>query len=330
MPNSESTAEMAAAALAFLTALDDGQRAMATAPFDDDHEAGRRDWHYIPRRRAGVAFADLSSSQEKAAYDLLATGLGVGAHAAAVTVVALEDVLDRKERGRGPRRGRPPHWGRHRADYSTTVFGDPKGPTWGWRFEGHHVSVNVTIVDGELAATPCFLGANPAEVRTDAGIPVTRPLAAEEDLALALLAALDGRQRDAAMLPYDAPDDILTEAAPTLDDLPELAGVRLADLGPTALTAARRLVAQYLDRLPPALGERRAAQLQADLGDLRFAFAGVAAHRRPQYYRLAGVPTFFVEYDNTQDDANHVHTVLRDPSGDFGIDLLRAHRAGDH
>jgi hypothetical protein len=313
---------MAAAAGAFLDALDEDARSTATIPFSD--APARQDWHYVPRPRAGLSFRAMDAVQEQRAYELLTSGLSLPAFASVTTIIGLEDVLEQLE-GRA--------FSRHRADYSVTIFDEPGSATWGWRFEGHHVSVNVTVVDGEVAATPLFLGANPAEIVSGAGTVVVRPLAGEEDLALALLGSLSGTHRAEATLGPDAPEDILTTNAPTLDELPEAAGVRFDDLDGASRLAAETLVQHYLDRLPAREAEAWWARLIGPsangFGDIRFAVAGELQHRRPQYYRLAG-PDFFVEYDNTQNDANHVHTVLRDPSRDFGTDLLRRHRADHH
>ncbi len=210
------------------------------------------------------------------------------------------------------------------------MFGDPANDdTWGWRFEGHHLSVNITVVDGAVASTPLFLGANPAEVLGPSGHAVTRPLAAEEELALALVEALPGPQRAEAIVAADAPDDILTGAEPLLIDPPEPEGIALSRLSGRALALARDLVSLYVHRVRGPIAERRWEALEPDLGAVTFAFAGEPAHRRPHYYRLQG-PALLVEYDNTQDGANHVHTVVRDPEGDFGDDLLLAHRARHH
>jgi hypothetical protein len=320
VPNSDSVKNMTDAAGAFLDGLAADAADLARVRFDD--ATARRDWHYIPRERAGLAFTAMDATQQKRAYQLVATGLSLPAFAAVTTIIGLEDVLSEIE---GDRR----RFTRHRADYSVTVFDEPGSAGWGWRFEGHHVSVNVTIVNGEVAATPLFLGSNPAEVRTPSGSAVVRPLAAEEDLALDLFAALPAAQRDAAHLGHDAPDDILTTNAPTLDELPDIAGVRVADLTGTAASTATALVRHYLDRLPASEADAWWTRLLPEIGDVRFAFAGEPTHLRPQYYRLAG-PAFFVEYDNTQNDANHVHTVLRDPIADFGADLLRRHRTQHH
>lgn len=321
MANSESAKAMRAAAIAFLEAA---PAPAARRPFVDEDE--RRNWHYVPRRRQGLSLAAMDADQERAAFALLASGLSVSGYTTATAVVALEEVLDRLEGG-GRRR--------HRRDYSVTVFGDPvtdAAAPWGWRFEGHHVSVNATVVGGDVALAPLFLGANPAEVVGPTGDPITRPLAAEEDVALRLLDALTPAQRDAAFVSDSAPDDILTEAVPRLDEgnLPERAGLRLAELdGGESRGLAEALVRLYLDRASADVARAWWTRIEPTLGDVHLAFAGEPAHRRPHYYRLLG-PSLLVEYDNTQDDANHVHTVLRDPAGDFGDDLLRAHRHDHH
>jgi hypothetical protein len=320
MANSESAKAMRAAAITFLEAA---PAPAARRPFVD--EAERRNWHYVPRRREGLSLADMDAAQERAAFGLLASGLSVSGYTTATAVVALEEVLDRIEGGARHR---------HRRDYSLTVFGDPvtdAASPWGWRFEGHHVSVNATVAGGDVALAPLFLGANPAEVVGPTGHPITRPLAAEEDVALHLVGALSPAQRDEAFVSDSAPDDILTEAAPRLDEgnLPERAGVRLADLRDDARALAEALVRLYVDRGPADVARSWWSRIEGELGDVHLAFAGSPAHRRPHYYRLFG-PSLLVEYDNTQDDANHVHTVLRDPTGDFGDDLLRAHRHDHH
>ncbi len=312
---------MAGAARALLDRLD--PVADERARFGLDDETQRRDWSYVPRDRAGLAIGDLGQSSALRAMALLSSGLSASAYAVATAVMALEDVLDRAEGG---------HRHRHRGDYAVSIFGDPQEPVWAWRFEGHHVSINVTIVDGEVAALPLFLGANPAEVLAPAGaIPVARPLAAEEDLALELFAALTGPERDAALVAPDAPDDILSATAAAVEPgvIDAALGVRLADLSGSATASAKTLARLYVGRLHDDIATRRWRTFEAEWGDMRFAFAGEAAHLRPHYYRLIG-PSLLVEYDNTQNGANHVHTVVRDPSGDFGDDLLRAHHAQHH
>jgi hypothetical protein len=247
----------------------------------------------------------MTVEQQKLASQLLASALSVPAFATAAVIMALEDVLDEIEGGRR---------GRHRGDYAVTIFGTRGADLWGWRFEGHHLSVNVSVVDGEIAATPLFFGANPAAVGA------VRPLGPEEDLGRAL-ARLAG---PAALLHEVAPDDILTKDAPALDGSVRPEGVALASLADEASHAAGELVAVYLGRLPE---DRRPAW--SALGDLHFGWAGSLEPGEGHYYRLQG-PSFLVEYDNTQNGANHIHTVMRDAASDFGEDALRRHRAESH
>jgi hypothetical protein len=284
--------------------LRDDQRSKAWFSIED--ETARRDWDYRPRSRAGFALTDMSPEQQKLALKLLATGLSVQGFATAAVIMALEDVLDEIEGG-----GR----GRHRDDYAVSVFNRPGDQEWGWRFEGHHLSVNVTVVDGDVVAeTPMFFGANPAAVGT------VRPLAPEEDLGRALARAAG----PTAVIDDAAPADILTTSQPRLDGSLHPDGVALSSLDGEASQLAGQLVAVYLERLP---NERRPAY--ADLGDLHFAWAGGLEPGEGHYYRLQG-PAFLVEYDNTQNGANHIHTVMRDAESDFGDDALRRHRAESH
>ena len=311
------------AAARLVDSLDDDQRARACLPFEDEGE--RRTWFYWPGDRGGVTFADLSASQRLLAFAALSTALSLQAYAKATTIISLEEVLDRLEGGQGSRRGLR----RDSAAYATTVFGDPTsdGP-WGWRFEGHHVSVHATVAGDEIAAVPLFLGSNPARVDHH-GRTVVRPLAEEEDVARALLGSLTAAQRSEAIVGPDAPDDILTTNAPRVEPLPE-EGVAVGALRGESSELARTLVDLYVDRLPDDVAAPVVARLDGGArDDIRFSWRGDVEVGGRHYYRLQG-PRFLVEYDNTQNDANHVHTVWRDPDGDFGDDLLRRHLHDAH
>ncbi len=197
---------MRTAATALLGGLDDAQREKAQLAFSDD--AARRHLEYRPRPRPGIALADLGTASRKAVHRLLATALSPHAYAQAMTIVALEEVLDRSE---GWRRGR------HSNDYWITVFGNPTADdVWGWRFEGHHISVTMTILGDQVVPAPVFLGANPARIDY-AGRPVVRPLAPEEDLARALLAELTPAARIEAVVATSAPSDIRTSVSPRVE-----------------------------------------------------------------------------------------------------------------
>ncbi|MFC0004393.1 DUF3500 domain-containing protein [Micromonospora siamensis] len=308
--------QMRAAAVALLTALDEPARHRATYPFDDD---GARRWlEYRPRARPGACLAELDVAGRKAAHRLLATALSPAAYAQAMAIVALEEVLDRAE---GWRRGR------HSGDYWVAVFGDPaRDDRWSWRVEGHHLSVTMTVVDDQVSPAPLFLGANPATVR-HAGRPVSRPLGVEEDLARELLEAMGPAGRTAAIVADEAPGDIISATRPRAPGRLEPLGMPRGRLGPGGRALLDQLVALYLDRLPPELAAREAARL--DGGELHFAWAGPTRPGQRHYYRVQG-DDLLIEYDNTTDDGNHAHTVLRRPASDFGADVLADHHADAH
>jgi Protein of unknown function (DUF3500) len=302
--------QMRWAAAALLNALDGQQHALAARSFTDD--AARRWLEYRPLPRPGACIADMSRDARKAAHRLLATALSEHAYAQAMGIIALEEVLDRRE-----------GWqqGRHSGDYWVTVFGEPeRDQPWSWRFEGHHLSVTMTVVGEEVSPAPVFLGANPARI-SYAGRTVSQPLAPEEDLAQALLDALGPTGRAAAMVSPTAPGDIRTATRPRAEENIEPLGAAAARLGPTPRVVLGQLVALYLDRLPALLAARESARIAAS--ELYFAWEGPTAPGARHYYRVQA-DDLLIEYDTT-DDGNHAHTVLRRPRSDFGEDVLTAH-----
>lgn len=308
--------QMRSAAAALLAALDSRQCRLAARPFSDD--TARRWLEYRPEHRPGACIADMSRTARKAAHRLLATALSDHAYAQAMAIIALEEVLDRRE-----------EWqrGRHSGDYWVCVFGDPAGDEpWSWRFEGHHLSVTMTVLGDEISPAPVFFGANPACVRY-AGRPVSRPLAPEEDVARALLDALGPDGRAIAVVADQAPADIRTGTSPRAQEGIEPVGVAAARIGPTSRALLGELVALYLDRLPAGLAAREAARIAA--GELYFAWEGPVTPGTRHYYRVQG-DDLLIEYDNTTDDGNHAHTVLRRPRSDFGDDVLAAHYSQAH
>jgi hypothetical protein len=307
--------QMRAAATSMLAALDDEQRNLAVRPFTDD--AARRWLEYRPRQRPGACIADLSGTARKAAHRLLATGLSEHAYAQAMGIIALEEVLDRKE-----------NWqrGRHSGDYWVNVFGDPGADQpWSWRFEGHHLSVTMTVAGDQVSPAPVFFGANPACV-SYAGRPVSRPLAPEEDLVRALLDAMVPAGRSTAVVARQAPADIHTATSARARENIEPAGAASADLGPAAQAMLAELVTLYLNRLPAGLAARETSRL--DGAGLHFAWEGPFSLQARHYYRVQG-DDLLIEYDTT-DDGNHAHTVLRRPRSDFGDDVLAAHYQQAH
>lgn len=305
---------MRAAARALLDQLPAGQRALAHRPLDDQH---LRWLEYRPRPRPGACLADLDQPARKAAHRLLATGLSPHAYAQAMTIVSLEEVLDRREDWRR---------GRHSNDYWVVVYGDPGEDGWAWRFEGHHLSVSMAVAQGQVHPMPVFLGANPAAVRYR-DRPVVRPLAVEEDLARALLAAMDPPARGAAVVADRPPADIRSGPRPRAEDRITPLGVAGDRLDPAARALLGELTTLYLDRLPQELAAREAARI--DPRELHFAWEGGSEPGRGHYYRIQA-PDLLIEYDNTANDANHAHTVVRRPLSEFGGDALAAHLAEAH
>ena len=308
---------MSSAALRFLDSLNDDQEAAVRFPFDSED---RFDWHFIPRERKGVSLKMMTGSQRAAALDLVRTGLSEEGFTKAEIIRQLEQILYEQE-GRAIR---DPDL------YFFMVFGEPgDGATWGWRYEGHHISQNWTIVDGAVAATPQFFGSNPAEVR---GGPRQglRVLGSEEDQARALLGSLDDAQRTAALLSDEAPSDILTRAQRRVTLLEDF-GVAHKDLDADQQAALWSIIEEYAAAQPGPIAHERLAEVRnAGLDGIRFVWMGGEAQGEPHYYRIQG-PTFLIEYDNTQGNANHVHSVWRDYAGDFGRDLLAEHyRQYDH
>jgi hypothetical protein len=281
----------------------------AAAAFDDDQ--ARRWIEYRPRPRPGLSLADLGIDARKAAHRLLATALSPPAYAQAMTVLALEEILDRRE---GWARGR------HSEDYRVIVFGAPGDNEWGWRFEGHHLSVSMTVAGDRVSPAPVFLGANPARVDT-AGRTVLRPLAIEEDLGHELLRSLPAAARSRAVVADQAPSDIRSATRPASTRLSP-AGIARTDLRPGERALLDQLVAVHLGRLPDEL----AAALDPAGGDVHFAWEGPPGPGTRHYYRIQA-DDLLIEFDNTSDDGNHAHSVLRRPHGDFGGDILTTHRA---
>lgn len=306
--------EMADAANNLLAALTPEQRSQAVYDLQDGE---RLNWHFIPRERKGLPLKAMTPAQQHLAHGLLSSGLSNRGYVKATTIMSLESVLKEIEQGKGPERdpGR----------YFFTIFGRPevKG-TWAWRVEGHHLSLNFTVVDGEVAgATPSFFGTNPGEVR-EGPRKGLRVLGAEEDLGRQLAKSLSEEQKAVAILPTAAPQDIITSANRHVQPLtPE-------GLPASRMTQAQRqnlslLLSEYVSRHRPELAEMDMRRIQAaGLDKIHFAWAGGLEPGEAHYYRVQG-PTFVMEYDNTQNNANHIHTVWRDFDQDFGGDLLRRH-----
>jgi hypothetical protein len=315
-------ARMAEAAEAFLAGLTSDQRGRTEFGFDSDE---RFRWHFIPPEsfpRNGLPLKDMSADQRERAHDLLRSGLSARGYLTATQVLELEAIL--RDMQRGGRMARDPD------EYHFSVFGTlSRDGTWAWRIEGHHLSLHFTIVDGSaVASAPAFIGANPAEVRQgpQRGL---RPLGREEDAARRLLRALDDDQRTIAIVDDVAPRDIATGNQLEVDPLTPI-GIRADQLDASQRALLMSLIEVYTSVMADDVAAQRTVRLQAaGLETIAFAWAGGLDRGMPHYYRVQG-PTFLIEYDNTQNDANHIHSVWREFEGDFGRDLLREHLHGSH
>jgi hypothetical protein len=310
-------ASMASAATAFLASLPQAERERAILTFDTDE---RYRWHYLPVDqfpRKGLSIKRMNEQQRELAHTLVKTGLSQRGFMTVSAIMDLEKVLKVLEQGRGPIRDSE--------EYYVSVFGTPSATApWGWRVDGHHVSLHFTVAHGDaIATTPTFLGANPAVVR-DGPQKGLRVLAAEEDAARALLDSMQGAVRSAAIIANVAPGDILTTNSMKVDPLAPI-GVKASAMSGDQRERLMKLIEVYASVMTDNLAAERLARLKkAGLDEIAFAWAGDTERGRKHYYRIQG-PTFLIEYDNTQNDANHIHTVWRDFDGDFGRDLLREH-----
>jgi len=302
---------MRATAQNLLAALPAPLRMKAQKPFDDPD---RLDWHYTPRGRNGVSFKDLDARGRGAVHALLKTALSAAGHRKVVNIIELEIVLRELEMFglmRDPEK------------YHLTVYGAPDAKkAWGWRFEGHHLSLNFTLAGDKLAVdTPSFLGANPARVPKGPKKGL-RVLAEEEDEARALL-ALVGKE---AIFDSRTFGEIVTRNADRVEPL-DAVGIPASRMNEAQRAQLMKLIEVYAKTFEPGLAAARMARVrEGGIEAVRFGWAGSTAPGRPHYYRVQG-PLFLIEYDSSQNDGNHIHTVWRDFRGDFGRDLLREHYA---
>jgi hypothetical protein len=305
--------EMTGAANSLLAALTTEQRAKATYEMKDEE---RFDWHFIPKPRKGLPIKEMTPAQRNLAHALLSTGLSQRGYLKAATIMSLEQVLFDIENQKGPVRDAEM--------YFVTIFGTPGKSAWGWRAEGHHVSLNFTVSgDNVLAVTPSFMGANPAEVR-EGPRKGLRVLGTEEDLGRQLVKSLDQGQLKTALYTNTAPREIITANDRKARNL-EPMGIAMSSLTKAQKDTLLSVIKEYVYRYRSEIADDDLTKIRK-AGDKKiyFAWAGGLDLGQPHYFRIQG-PTFLMEYDNTQNNANHVHTVWRDLQNDFGGDLLRDH-----
>lgn len=319
LSSAAAAAPAASAALALIQATTKDEQKKLLQPFTD---AARSDWSYVPRRRAGISWKEMSRAQRDATTALLRTALSDAGLDKVRAVMALEIALRELETF---------GFSRDPENYAVAIFGTP-GPAparWGWRIEGHHLSLHFTLEgDRHIATLPQFFGANPARVPRDIdGGPKkdARVLASEEDLARQLMAALSEPQRKLALFASEPYGDIVSRSAARLSPLTPV-GIRLGELPAAVQAMLLKLITAFAEHLRPELAEARLTRVRAGgLDDIRFGWAGPSKPGEPYYYRIQG-KTFLIELDNS--GGNHIHSVWRDFEGDWGRDILREHYAG--
>ena len=321
-PDQTAAADMANAANAFLATLKLEQKAKAMFKLDD---ANRTRWHFVPTEmhpRHGLSFREMTIEQQHMAYSLLASVLSARGLQKTAQIMSLEQVLaDLEKKGRF---ARDPKW------YFISIFGKPSvDGTWSWRFEGHHLSLNFTVVDGHIGGlTPAFFGTNPAKI-LDGPREGLQVLAVEENTARALAKGLNAKQRAMAIVAAKAPSDVITKADRKARQLEPL-GLAASEMNKKQADQLLGLIGEQLRNYRPDLAEKGVNHFEGvSLSKIHFAWAGSLEPRQGHYYRIQA-PDFLIEYDNTQNGANHVHFVVRDLKHDFGDDLLRQHYERHH
>ena len=315
---------MAQAAVTLLDSLGSDQRARACFPFKGDE---RYQWTYTPGPRNGLPLKSMTAAQRSAALRLFDVGLSAQGAATAQQIIALESILRETEQIEQIQSGED----RDPELYYFTLFGTPGGAApWGWRANGHHLALHFAVIGDALASpTPLFFGANPAEVHHGQARGL-RILAAEEDLARALLVSLEPGQKTIAIVDPVAPDDIVTKHYRMADPTAVPHGIAYAALSGEQRGHLVSVVRHYIERAADEVSAYAWARIErAGLDELTFAWAGSEERGQAHYYAIKG-PTFLIEYDNTQNRANHIHSVWRDFTHDWDADVLAEHYAHAH
>ncbi|MEO9511506.1 MAG: DUF3500 domain-containing protein [Flavobacteriaceae bacterium] len=283
----------------------------------------RQNWHFLPVsmwERPGIQIGKLNSSQAKLFHTMLKSHLSLSGYEKTMRIVDLENVLAELSGNNHMRDAKK---------YHIAVYGNPeKEKVWGWSFEGHHVSLNFTIVDDKVSYTPRFFGASPATIKSGPR-KGERTLAREEDLALELINRLNEGQKVKAIFREKAFRDNVSSNSSTVAPL-EIVGISISELTDNQQLTISKLIYEYLSAMPKALAKMRMENLKKEaFGNIHFGWAGETEIGKPHYYRIQG-KTFLIEFDNTQENANHIHSVWRDFDGDFGRDIIKEHYQSSH
>jgi len=315
------------AARAFVSSL--GSEESEKALYEFDNEKERKDWSNVPVSalpRNGLSMGELNDAQKIAAHRLIDSTLSTQGYAKAYGLMQLDDIWSVLMEETHP--GTGVYFSSDK--FLLAIFGKPGGDEpWGWQLDGHHLAINTTVVDGQVTLTPIFLGAEPDVVPRGpyAGLQI---LGAERRKGLAVIKSLTSEQQSKAVLSESIPEDLF-EGTGQAKSLKKFEGIPAAEMSSDQRAKLWVLIDEYLDNCPQEVASARRAKIRADgAAALYFAWMGPIAEEANLYYRVHG-PSIIIEYDNTSVGSlrdgysNHLHTILREPSNDYGEDLLRRH-----
>jgi hypothetical protein len=304
----------------FIESLTSEQKSQVLLDVEDER---RENWHFLPWKsfeREGLGIFELTDTQKNLLFKHLRAHLSESGFLRVKNTMSLEKVL--QELGGDPEYRDP-------EKYYIAFYGDPaKDKVWAWAFEGHHISLNFTIVDHQVSYTPKFFGANPAEIR-EGSRKGERIFKEEEDLGFELVNSFDAKKKEQVIFSAKTFGEIVSKVNTRVDPM-EPVGIKISDMNPMQKKILWKLIDAYLSDMPNVLAKKRSKQIKdEEEAAIHFGWAGATSLGEPHYYRIQG-KTFLIEFDNTQNDANHIHTVWRDFDGDFGRDLIKEHYANDH
>nr|WP_299069309.1 DUF3500 domain-containing protein [uncultured Allomuricauda sp.] len=304
----------------FLKSLNVAQLEKTQFPFETET---RQNWHFLPAsmwQRPGVQLGELNNLQVGLFHTMLQSHLSLSGYKKTLRIIELENILAELSGNTHMRDAKK---------YHVAIYGYPKkDAVWGWSFEGHHISLNFTIVDDKISYTPRFFGASPAIIKSGPR-KGERTLAREQDLALELVNQLNEVQKAKVIFREKAFRDNVSSNSSTVTPL-ETVGISVSELTDNQQQLISELIFEYLSAMPEELAKMRMENLKKEeFGNIHFGWAGETEIGKPHYYRIQG-ETFLVEFDNTQENANHIHSVWRDFDGDFGRDLIKEHYKNSH
>ena len=318
--------EMTAAASRFVDALSADNKAKAVYEFTGKE---RKNWNFLPDKyikpdgkRYGLPISQMTEMERIFAHALLSSALSQKGYLKASSVMALEQVLFdmTKSKIRDPKL------------YYVSIYGNPaKDETWGWRFEGHHLSINVTLIKKQyLSVTPTFFATNPGIVK-EGNLKGLQVLKGEEELARELAKSLSAEQFKKCLIMEKAPKDIFSGFKPkiTREFFDPKKGIPYSELTAGQKAMLLELCNLYIEKFRPELIDVLENTPVTETDSMVFAWGGSLEPEQGHYYRIV-TKNHMIEYDNVQNGARHVHCVWRNFDGDFGENLLLKHHKEKH